>query len=82
MTRRNIAHVDHRGRVSLASFGLADTDVVVERSDDGSVTLSPAVVLTAAEARHYGSTEAQRALADGLASFADGKVSSFRLRRA
>ena len=80
MANRSTAHVDERGRVSLKSFGLVDTDVIVERADDGSVTLSPAVVLTAAEARHYGSPEAVHRLEEGLESVMREEVRPLRLR--
>ena len=80
MTTRTVARIDERGRISLKSFGFEDTDVVVETMSDGSLVISRAVVLTEAEARHYNSPEAVRALDAGLRSMKDGRLRPLNLR--
>lgn len=48
--QRRVLDVDDRGRVSLARYGLKDTQVVVEQTSDGGILLHEAVVMTPAEA--------------------------------
>jgi hypothetical protein len=79
MTTRTVARIDERGRISLKSFGFEDTDVVVETMSDGSLVISRAVVLTEAEARHYNSPEAVRALDAGLRSLKDSPTRPMKL---
>ncbi|MEX0698283.1 MAG: hypothetical protein WD354_00990 [Acidimicrobiia bacterium] len=78
--RRIIVDVDERGRVSLARFGLKDTQVVVSSLPDGGLTMHPAVALTTAEARHYNDPGAQEALERGLEDAKDGRVRRLVLR--
>lgn len=78
--RRIIIDVDERGRVSLARFGLKDTQVVVNSLPDGGLTMHPAIALTTAEARHYNDPAAQEALERGLEDARAGRVRGFVLR--
>lgn len=78
--RRVVVEADSRGRVSLAKFGIKDTQLVIEQLGDGSLAIHPAVVLTAAEARHYSNPEAIAALDRGLASASTGGTRSMQLR--
>lgn len=78
--RRIIIDVDARGRVSLARFGLKDTQVVVSSLPDGGLTMHPAIVMTTAEARHYNDLAAQVALEHGLEDVKAGRVRTLRLR--
>lgn len=80
MTTRTVARIDERGRISLKSFGFEDTDVVVETTPNGSLLISRAVVLTEAEARHYNSPEAVKALEAGLRSMKEGRFRPMKLR--
>ncbi len=77
---RRVVQVDRRGRVSLARFGISDTQLVVEELEDGGVALHPAIVMTPAEARHYGNPEAAAALDQALASAREGAIRRFELR--
>lgn len=72
--------VDARGRVSLARYGLKDTQVVVEEIDDGGLVLYPAVVLTPAEVRHLGDPAAIAALDEALAAVDRGDLFAMKLR--
>lgn len=71
---RTVVDVDSRGRVSLARFGVKDTQLVVEEIEDGGLVLFPAVVLTPAEARHYKDPQAVEQLDRALASANRGDV--------
>lgn len=78
---RRILPVDERGRISLAKYGMKNMDVVVEKLPSGQgVTIQPAVVLTEAEAAHFGSPEAIETLARGLADARAGRTSKMPLR--
>lgn len=78
--RRTIVDVDARGRVSLARFGLKDTQLVVDRLPDGGLVLQQAIALTPAEAAHYQNPEAVEALDRGLADVEAGRTRSGNLR--
>jgi hypothetical protein len=78
--RRVVVDVDSRGLVSLARFGIKDTQLVVEEIADGGLIMHQAVVLTPAEARHSGNPEATAALDEALASAQAGEVRSYKLR--
>ena len=77
---RTIVDVDARGRVSLAKFGIRETQLAAERTEDGAVILSPAVVLTPAEARHYANPEAIELLNQAQKSVDEGRVEKGNLR--
>jgi hypothetical protein len=79
-TRRVVVEADSRGRVSLAKFGIKDAQLVIEELVDGSLAIHPAVVLTAAEARHYSNPQAVAALDRALEAAGKGKTRSIRLR--
>lgn len=68
-----MVEVDARGRVSLARYGLKDTQVVVDEIEDGGLVLYPAVVLTPAELRHLGDPAAIAALDKALESVTDAR---------
>jgi len=78
--RRVVVEADSRGRVSLAKFGIKDTQLIVEELTDGSLAIHPAVVMTPAEARHYSNPQAIAALDRALASANQGNARSIRLR--
>lgn len=78
--KRVVLDVDSRGRVSLARFGIKDTQLVVEELPDGGVALHPAVVMTPAEARHYTDPEAVAALNRALEAAAAGDTQPLTLR--
>lgn len=78
--RRIIVDVDARGRVSLARFGIKDTQVVVDQLPDGGLAMHRAIALTPAEARHYGDATAQAALERGLRDARAGRVHKAELR--
>lgn len=78
--RRTIIDVDARGRVSLARFGLKDTQLVVDRLPDGGLVLQQAMAVTPAEAAHYQNPEAVEALDRGLADVEAGRIRSGNLR--
>ena len=78
--RRVVVEADSRGRISLAKFGIKDTQLIVEELTDGSLAIHPAVVMTAAEARHYKNPQAIAALDRALASASEGNTRSMRLR--
>jgi len=78
--RRIIVDVDERGRVSLARFGIKDTQVVVDQLPDGGLAMHRAIALTPAEARHYGDPIAQEALEGGLKDARAGRVRKAELR--
>lgn len=78
--KRVVVDVDERGRVSLARFGIKDTQMVVEELEDGGIALHRAVVMTPAEARHYANPAAVELLDRALASVEEGKTRSYRLR--
>lgn len=77
---RRVVDVDRRGRVSLARFGIRDTQLVVEFLDDGGIAMHPAIVMTPAEARHYGNPEAVAALDRALESARRGDIRPHELR--
>ena len=79
-SKRVVVDVDRRGRVSLARFGIRDTQLVVEEIEDGGIVMYPAVVLTPAEARHYADPEAVAKLDQALASVKRGDVFSHQLK--
>ena len=78
--KRVVVDVDERGRVSLARFGIRDTQMVVEELEDGGVALHRAVVMTPAEARHYANPKAVEMLDQALESAQAGKSRSYQLR--
>ncbi|MBN2113952.1 MAG: hypothetical protein JW785_07495 [Acidimicrobiia bacterium] len=78
--RRVIADVDQRGRVSLAKFGFRSMQVVIDTTDDGGLTIHPAIAMTVAEAAHYGDPEAVRLLEQALASAREGRLQPLPLR--
>ncbi|HUP17938.1 MAG TPA: hypothetical protein VM848_18055 [Acidimicrobiia bacterium] len=78
--RRVVIDVDARGRVSLARFGLKDTQIVVDPLPDGGLALHPAVALTPAEAAHYSDPSAQATLERGLKDASEGRLRATRLR--
>jgi len=78
--KRTIVDVDARGRVSLARFGLKDTQLIVDPLPDGGLVLHQAIALTPAEAAHYQDTEAISELKRGLADAQSGRVKSLTLR--
>jgi len=78
--RRVVVDVDSRGRVSLARFGIKDTQLIVEALEDGGIAMYPAVVMTPAEARHYSNPEAMAQLDQALSAARSGNARSFQLR--
>ena len=78
--RRVVVDVDSRGRVSLARFGIKDTQLVVEELEGGGIAMHPAVVMTPAEARHYSDPEAVALLERARASARAGNVKPLQLR--
>ncbi len=78
--KRIVVDVDRRGRVSLARFGIKDTQLVVEELDDGGLAMYPAIVMTPAEARHYANPEAVAKLEQALASVKSGNVRTHQLK--
>lgn len=78
--RRVIVDVDARGRVSLARFGLKNTQIVVDPLPDGGLVIHRAVALTPAEAAHYNDGSAQAALERGLDDARAGRVRHVKLR--
>jgi len=78
--KRIVVDVDSRGRVSLARFGIKDTQLIVEELEDGGLAMYPAVVMTPAEARHYANPEAVAKLDQALASAKSGNIQSYKLR--
>lgn len=78
--RRVVVEADSRGRISLAKFGIKDTQLIIEELGDGSLAIHPAVIMTAAEARHYGNPQATASLDRALASAKAGNIRSMRLR--
>lgn len=78
--RRVVVDVDSRGRVSLARFGIKDTQLIVEPLEDGGIAMHPAVVMTPAEARHYTNPEAVERLDQALASARSGNIRPIPLR--
>lgn len=78
--RRIIVEVDERGRVSLARFGIKDTQVVVDQLPDGGLAMHRAIAMTPAEARHYGDPRAQEALERGLTDAEAGRIRKAELR--
>jgi len=78
--KRIVVDVDERGRVSLARFGIKDTQMVVEELEDGGIALHRAVVMTPAEARHYANPAAIELLDRALTSAEGGKTRPYRLR--
>ncbi len=77
---RIIVEADARGRVSLAKIGIKNAQLVAERTEDGGVILSPAVVLTPAEARHYANPEAIKLLNQAQKSVDEGRIEKGNLR--
>ncbi|MEX2278505.1 MAG: hypothetical protein WEA76_00295 [Acidimicrobiia bacterium] len=78
--KRSVIDVDARGRVSLAKFGLKDTQVVVEETEDGGLMLYPAVVLTPAELRHLADPDAVAGLEAAMESVERGDLHRVELR--
>lgn len=78
--KRIVVDVDSRGRVSLARFGIKDTQLVVEELEDGGIAMYPAVVMTPAEARHYANPEAIAKLDQALASGKRGNIHPYKLK--
>jgi hypothetical protein len=78
--KRSVVDVDVRGRVSLAKYGLRDTQVVVEETEDGGLTLYPAVVLTPAELRHLSDPDAIAGLERAIDSVERGDLQRINLR--
>lgn len=78
--KRTVVDVDRRGRVSLARFGIKDTQLVVEELEDGGLAMYPAVIMTPAEARHYANPDAVAKLDQALASAKSGNVQTYRLK--
>ena len=79
-SKRVVVDVDRRGRVSLARFGIRDTQLVVEEIEDGGIIMYPAVVLTPAEARHYADPKAVAKLDQALASVKSGDIHRHKLK--
>ena len=79
-SRRVVVDVDNRGRISLARFGIKDTQLIVEELSDGGLAIHPAVVMTPAEARHYSNPQAIAALDRALASASEGNTRLYQLR--
>lgn len=78
--RRTIIDVDARGRVSLARFGLKDTQLVVDRLPDGGLVLQRAMAVTPAEAAHYQNPKAVDAFERGIADVEAGRIHRGTLR--
>ena len=77
---RTIVEADSRGRVSLAKLGIKDAQLTAERTEDGGVILTPAVVVTPAEARYYRNPEAIELLSQAQESVDNGHVEQGKLR--
>lgn len=78
--RRSVLDVDERGRVSLAKYGFKNVQVVVDELPGGGLSIQRAVVMTEAEAAHYGNPNAVATLQRGLADVEAGRVSKGKLR--
>jgi hypothetical protein len=63
--QRSLLEVDSRRRISLGSLAAHDR-YLVEVEDDGVIVLTPAVVMSAAEARLYAATETSKMIDDFL----------------
>jgi hypothetical protein len=63
--RDNLLEVDSRRRISLGPLAQHDR-YLVEVEDDGVIVLTPAVVLSVAEARLHAATETARKIDDFL----------------
>lgn len=79
---RTIIEADARGRISLAKFGIKNTQLVAESTGDGGVILHPAVVLTPAESRHYSNPAAIEGLREAQLVASRGQVERGNLKRA
>jgi hypothetical protein len=63
--RKSLLEVDTRRRISLGPLATHDL-YLVEVEDDGTIVLTPAVVMSAAEARFHAATETSRKVDDFL----------------
>jgi hypothetical protein len=63
--RRSLLEVDARGRISIGSLATHDR-YLVEVEDDGTIVLTPAVVMSAVEARLHAATETSRRIDEFL----------------
>ena len=74
MKTRRVVDVDDRGRVSLAKYGLKNTQVVIDEEPDGTLHISQPIVLTTSEiARLFGEEHAS-AVERGLRDVVEGRV--------
>lgn len=79
-SRRTFIDVDARGWVSLARFGIKDTQLVVDRLPDGGLVLQQAMAVTPVEAAHYRNPEAADAVERGLADVEADRIRPGTLR--
>jgi hypothetical protein len=63
--RTTLLEVDTRGRISIGSLATHDR-YLVDVEDDGTIVLTPAVVMSAAEARLHAATETSRKIDEFL----------------
>jgi hypothetical protein len=75
-TKEGLLEVDARGRISIGSVATHDRYLVMVE-DDGTIVLTPAVVMPAAEARLHAATETARRVDE----FLDKPEAGFRRTR-
>jgi hypothetical protein len=63
--RQSLLEVDSRRRISLGALATSDR-YLVEVEDDGTIVLTPAVVMSAVEARLHAATETSRRIDEFL----------------
>ena len=63
--RKSLLEVDSRRRISLGSLATHDR-YLVEVEDDGTIVLTPAVVMSAAQARLHAAVETSRMIDEFL----------------
>lgn len=74
--KTTLLEVDTRGRISIGSLATHDR-YLVEVEDDGTIVLTPAVVMSAVEARLLAATETSRRIDE----FLDNPETGFRRTR-
>jgi len=63
--KTTLLEVDARGRISIGSLATHDR-YLVQVEDDGTIVLTPAVVMSAVEARLHAATETSRKIHEFL----------------
>lgn len=76
-TRRVIVEADGNGQVSLACFGIKNTQLMAEERENGSISLLPTTGMSPAEVEHYRDPEAVARLEKAFAEAREGKLRRF-----